>query len=335
MSNDGFSVGGSFGGSFGGAGYGKGPAAGQPQGQAAPTVGQGSTGEAQVIRDVTTQGFMKDVIEASRQQPVLVDFWAPWCGPCKQLTPVLEKLVRDARGAVILAKMNIDDHPEVAGQLGIQSIPAVIAFKNGQPLDGFMGVQPESQIKAFIERVAGPIGPSDAEKLLEEAEAARDGGDIGRAAQLYGAVLSMEGENPRAIGGLAQCYVAAEAIDKAREILDMAPETLASDPAISAARAAIDLAEQASSLGDLAELEGRIEADPGDHQARFDLAVALGSTAARREQAVDHLIEIVRRDRAWNEDGARKQLLQFFEAWGPKEPATNYGRRKLSAVLFS
>ncbi|WP_067224410.1 thioredoxin [Stappia indica] len=329
MSNDGFSVGGSFGGSFGGSGYGTPAASG---GVAAPA--GGGAPAADVIRDVTTQTFMADVIEASRKQPVLVDFWAPWCGPCKQLTPVLEKAVRDARGAVILAKMNIDDHPEVAGQLGIQSIPAVIAFKNGQPVDGFMGAQQESQVKAFIERIAGPIGPSDLEQVLAQANAAREAGDLAQAAQLYAGALQMEPENLAAIGGLAQCYVAAEALDKAREVLAMAPEGTASDPAISAARAALDLADQASSLGDLAGLEARIAENPSDHQARFDLAVALGSSAARRQEAVDQLLEIVRHDREWNEDGARKQLLQFFEAWGHKDPATAYGRRRLSAVLF-
>ncbi|MCC4244641.1 thioredoxin [Stappia indica] len=329
MSNDGFSVGGSFGGSFGGSGYGTPAASG---GVAAPA--GGGAPAADVIRDVTTQTFMADVIEASRKQPVLVDFWAPWCGPCKQLTPVLEKAVRDARGAVILAKMNIDDHPEVAGQLGIQSIPAVIAFKNGQPVDGFMGAQQESQVKAFIERIAGPIGPSDLEQVLAQADAAREAGDLAQAAQLYAGALQMEPESLAAIGGLAQCYVAAEALDKAREVLAMAPEGATSDPAISAARAALDLADQASSLGDLAGLEARIAENPSDHQARFDLAVALGSSAARRQEAVDQLLEIVRHDREWNEDGARKQLLQFFEAWGHKDPATAYGRRRLSAVLF-
>lgn len=329
MSNDGFSVGGSFGGSFGGGGYGTPAASGGVAGPAG-----GGAPAADVIRDVTTQTFMADVIEASRKQPVLVDFWAPWCGPCKQLTPVLEKAVRDARGAVILAKMNIDDHPEVAGQLGIQSIPAVIAFKNGQPVDGFMGAQQESQVKAFIERIAGPIGPSDLEQVLAQADAAREAGDLAQAAQLYAGALQMEPESLAAIGGLAQCYVAAEALDKAREVLAMAPEGTASDPAISAARAALDLADQASSLGDLAGLEARIAENPSDHQARFDLAVALGSSAARRQEAVDQLLEIVRHDREWNEDGARKQLLQFFEAWGHKDPATAYGRRRLSAVLF-
>ena len=329
MSNDGFSVGGSFGGSFGGGGYGTPPAPGGGAGPAA-----GGTPAADVIRDVTTQSFMADVIEASRKQPVLVDFWAPWCGPCKQLTPVLEKAVRDARGAVVLAKMNIDDHPEIAGQLGIQSIPAVIAFKNGQPVDGFMGAQQESQVKAFIERIAGPIGPSDREQVLAQADAAREAGDLAQAVQLYAAALQMEPESAAAIGGLAQCYVAAEALDKAREVLAMAPEAAAADPAISAARAALDLADQASSLGDLAGLEARISENPSDYQARFDLAVALGSSAGRRQEAVDQLIEIVRHDREWNEDGARKQLLQFFEAWGHKDPATAYGRRRLSAVLF-
>jgi len=323
MSNDGFSVGGSFGGSFGG-GMGGG---GQP---AAPS---GGAPAGDVVKDVTTQTFMSDVIEASRTTPVLVDFWAPWCGPCKQLTPVIEKTVRDARGAVVLAKMNIDDHPEVAGQLGIQSIPAVIAFKDGQPVDGFMGVQPESQIKAFIERVAGPVGPSDFEQTLAAAEAAQEAGDMPGAAELYGAALALEPQNVKALGGLAQAYVALDAIDRAKEILALAPADKADEPALAAARAAIELAEQAESLGDLAELEAKIASDPGDHQARFDLAVALGS-GAQKEQAVDHLIEIVRRDREWNEDGARKQLLQFFEAWGPKEPATTYGRRKLSSVLF-
>ncbi|WP_417771478.1 thioredoxin [Stappia sp.] len=330
MSNDGYSVGGSFGGAFGG-GMGGGMGGGAPT----PAASARPAASGDVIRDVTTQDFRASVIDASSERPVLVDFWAPWCGPCRQLTPALEKAVTEARGAVVLAKMNIDEHPEVAGQLGIQSIPAVIAFKNGQPVDGFMGAQPESEIKSFIERLTGPAGPSEAETYIAEAETAREAGDLGRAAQLYGAALTQEPENGAALGGLAQCYVAADALDQARQVLEAAPETVAKDhPAILAARAAIELAEQAASLGDLAELEARIEADPGDHQARFDLAVAL-SARPDKKLAVDHLIEIVRRDREWNEDGARKQLLQFFEAWGAKEPATGYGRRKLSSVLFS
>jgi putative thioredoxin len=329
--NGGYSIGGSFGGAFGG-GMGGGSMGGGGNGAEAPQGMPQPAGGGGDIRDVTTQSFRDDVLEASRQRPVLVDFWAPWCGPCRQLTPALEKAVTEARGAVVLAKMNIDEHPEIAGQLGIQSIPAVIAFKNGQPVDGFMGAQSESQVKAFIERIAGPVGPSETETYLAEAEAARTAGDVGRAAQLFGAALSMEPDNTAAIGGLAQCYVAADALDKARQILDQVPEEKRADPAIAAAQAAIELAEQAAALGDLAELEARIENDPADHQARFDLAVALA--ASNKQAAVDHLIEIVRRDREWNEDGARKQLLQFFEAWGAKEPATGYGRRKLSSVLF-
>ena len=277
---------------------------------------------------------MADVIEASRHQPVLVDFWAPWCGPCRQLTPVLEKVVRAAKGAVRLVKMNIDQYPEVAGQLGIQSIPAVIAFKNGQPIDGFMGAQPESQIKAFIERLAGPIGASDAEQLLAEADAAREAKDYSGAAQLYGAVMASEPENAKAIAGLSRCYLGLGDLERARQALQMVPEAAANDPDVAAAKAAIALAEQAEQLGDLAELQAAVEADPDNHAARFDLAAAL---AARGDKtaAVDHLVEIVRRDRGWNEDGARKQLLQFFDAWGMKDPATGYGRRKLSSVLFS
>ncbi len=315
MSGQGFSIGGSLG-------------TGPSQGNGASASGGDS------ISDVTTQSFMADVIEASRHQPVLVDFWAPWCGPCRQLTPVLEKVVRAAKGAVRLVKMNIDQYPEVAGQLGIQSIPAVIAFKNGQPIDGFMGAQPESQIKAFIERLAGPIGASDAEQLLAEADAAREAKDYSGAAQLYGAVMASEPENAKAIAGLSRCYLGLGDLERARQALQMVPEAAANDPDVAAAKAAIALAEQAEQLGDLAELQAAVEADPDNHAARFDLAAAL---AARGDKtaAVDHLVEIVRRDRGWNEDGARKQLLQFFDAWGMKDPATGYGRRKLSSVLFS
>ncbi|MBA5778505.1 thioredoxin [Stappia sp. F7233] len=325
MSGQGFSVGGRLGNVFGA----------DAQNMNGGANGAGANGGKDTyVKDVTTPTFMQDVIEASRIQPVLVDFWAPWCGPCKQLTPVLEKAVADARGAVVLAKMNIDDHPEVAGQMGIQSIPAVVAFKDGRPVDGFMGAQPESQIKAFIERIAGPVGPSDAEKFLEEAEAARAAEDFGQAAQLYGAVLAMEQQNATAIAGLSQCYLGLGDVERARQALAMVDESSTSDPAVAAAKAAIQLAEQAESLGDLAELQARIEADPSDHEARFDLAVALNARGDKTA-AVDQLIEIVRRDRAWNDDGARKQLLQFFDAWGPKEAATGYGRRRLSSVLFS
>lgn len=303
--------------------------------QAQPEAGaNGAAGKDGLIKDVTTASFRQDVIAESMNQPVLVDFWAPWCGPCKQLTPVIEKAVKKAAGKVKLAKMNIDEHPSIAGQLGIQSIPAVIAFDKGRPVDGFMGAQPESQIDAFIARIGGPSGPSPIEQALEEAAALAEEGDAQGAAQLYAAVLQQEPDNAPAIAGMARLHLALDDLEGARRFLDMAPPEKAKDPAIVAARAALDLAEQAAKLGDTGELEARIAADPNDHQARFDLAVALAG-ANKRVEAAEHLVEIVRRDRSWNDDGARKQLLQFFEAWGPKDPGSTAGRRKLSAVLFS
>ncbi len=287
-----------------------------------------------LIKDTTTQGFREDVIAESMKQPVLIDFWAPWCGPCKQLTPVIEKVVKAAGGKVKLVKMNIDEHPQIPGQLGIQSIPAVIAFKQGQPIDGFMGAQPEGQIKAFIERLVGPMGPGETAELIEAASAAIAAGDPAGARELYAGVLEIEPENLAAIAGLARLHLDNGDIEGAKGILGMAPQDKANDPAITALRAAIELAEQAASLGDTAELEAKVAADPKDHQARFDLALALNARD-RREEAVDHLVAIIKADRKWNDDGARKQLLQFFEAWGPMDEASVTGRRKLSTLLFS
>jgi len=287
-----------------------------------------------LIKDTTTQGFRQDVVAESMKQPVLVDFWAPWCGPCKQLTPVIEKVVKAAGGKVRLVKMNIDDFPEIPGQLGIQSIPAVIAFKQGQPIDGFMGAQPESQVKAFIEKLVGPMGPGATEELVKAAQASAEAGDAAGASELYAHVLELEPENLGAIAGLARLHLDMGDIEGATGILGMAPEAKAADPVIAAVRAAIELAQQAASLGDTAELEARVAADPKDHQARFDLALALNARD-RREEAVDHLIAIIKADRTWNDDGARKQLLQFFEAWGPMDEHSTAGRRKLSALLFS
>jgi len=286
------------------------------------------------IKDVTTASFRQDVIAESMQQPVLVDFWAPWCGPCKQLAPVLEKVVQAAAGAVKLVKMNIDEHPSIAGQLGIQSIPAVIAFDKGQPVDGFMGAVPEAQIKDFIGRLAGPAGPSPIEEALSEADAMRGVGDTAGAAQLYAAVLTEEPENITAIAALAKLQLDLGAIDKAREVLALAPAEKANDPALVGVRAALDLAEKAAELGDLGEFQRRIEADPADHQARFDLALGLNGLN-KRDEAVDQLIEIERRDRAWNEGAARKQLLTFFEAWGLMDKASIRGRRRLSTLVFA
>jgi putative thioredoxin len=286
------------------------------------------------VKDTTTAGFRQDVIAESARQPVLVDFWAPWCGPCKQLTPILEKAVQAAKGKVKLVKMNIDEHPQIPGQLGIQSIPAVIAFQRGQPVDGFMGAVPESQVKAFIERLVGPLGPSSLDTLLAQADEAAAKGDIEGASELYATALAQEDGNSHALGGLARMQIESGAVEEARRLLEAVPADKANDKAISAARAALELAEQAANAGDLKGLEAAVAANPLDNQARFDLAVALNA-AGRREEAVDQLVAIIKRDRTWNDDGARRQLLQFFEAWGPMDEMTKLGRRKLSSVLFS
>lgn len=285
------------------------------------------------VMETTTQSFRQDVLVESTKQPVLVDFWAPWCGPCKQLAPVIERVVAAAEGRVKLVKMNIDDYPEIPGQLGIQSIPAVIAFQNGQPIDGFMGALPESQIKGFIERLVGPL-QGGVETLLEEADAKASQGDVAGAAEIYAAVLAQDKENTRAIGALVRLHIKLNDLDGARQFLETVPADKLNDSHISAARAALELAEQAETLGDTCELEQRVATNADDYQARFDLALALNSRN-QREEAMKHLIEIVRRDRTWNEDGARKQLVQFFEAWGPNDPAAVLGRRRLSSVLFS
>jgi putative thioredoxin len=287
-----------------------------------------------LIKEVTTQSFMKDVIEESKRQPVLIDFWAPWCGPCKQLTPILEKSVRAAKGKVKLAKMNIDDHPAIPGQMGIQSIPAVIAFVNGQPADGFMGALPESQVNAFIERLTKGAVAGETKDLLKEADDALAAGDAQTAAQVFSEVLAEDKDNVAALSGLARCYLAANQAEKAKQILSQVPEAKRNDAAYAAAKAALDVTEQAASVGPVGELEQKVKQNPLDHQARFDLAVALNA-AGKCQDAVDHLVEIVRKDRKWNDDGARKQLVQFFEAWGPTDEATVAGRKRLSSILFS
>jgi len=292
---------------------------------------------ADLIKETTTQTFVKDVIEESKRQPVLIDFWAPWCGPCRQLTPVLEKAVRNAKGKVKLVKMNIDEHPAIPGQMGIQSIPAVIAFVGGQPADGFMGALPESQVNAFIDKltkgVTAPGEPNIAE-ILQEAEAVLAEGDPAAAAQIYAEVLSHDAANIAALAGLAKCYITTGAVDQAKQTLALVPESKRNDAAVKAVQTTIDLAEQASSLGPVAELEQKVAANPLDHQARFDLATALNA-AGKRTEATAQLLEIVKRDRKWNDDGARKQLVQFFEAWGGADEATVEGRKRLSTILFS
>jgi len=286
------------------------------------------------VKDTTTQTFVKDVIEESKRQPVLVDFWAEWCGPCKQLTPVLEKAVKAAKGKVKLVKMDIEKHPSIPSQMGIQSIPAVIAFVNGQPVDGFMGALPESQVVAFLERLTKDRIGGEAKDLLSAADAALAAGDAAGAADIYAQVLAEDNANVPALAGLVRCYVQTGALDRARQTLTMVPAAKQSDAAVAAARAALELAEQAKTIGPITELEQKVAANPLDHQARFDLAVALNSKGQRLD-ALEHLLAIVKRDRAWNDDGARKQLVQFFDAWGPTDEATVEGRKRLSSVLFA
>ncbi|PYF02411.1 thioredoxin [Rhodopseudomonas faecalis] len=297
----------------------------------------GPQATADLIKDTSTPAFVKDVLEESKRQPVLVDFWAPWCGPCKQLTPIIERVVRAAGGRVKLVKMNTDEHPSIPQQMGIQSIPAVVAFVGGRPVDAFMGAVPESEVKAFIDRLTANLpgnGSPQVAELIDEAEAALAAGDTATAASIYAEVLTADAANIPAIAGLARCYLEGGAIEQAKQTLEMVPEAKREDGAVKAVQAAIELAEQASSLGPLAELEQKVAADPRDFQARFDLALALNA-AGKREDATTQLLEIVKRDRKWNEDGARKQLVQLFEAWGATDQATIEGRKRLSTILFS
>src|SRR6266700_2575317 len=295
---------------------------------------QGTAAADSYIKDTTTQTFLKDVIEESKRQPVLVDFWAEWCGPCKQLTPVLEKAVKAAKGKVKLAKMDIDKHPAIPGQMGIQSIPAVIAFVNGQPADGFLGALPEGQVNDFIARITKDAVAGETKDLIKAADEALAAGQVEDAIDIYSQVLSEEAGNVPALAGLARAYLETGALDQAKATLALVPEAKQGDAAVAAARSAIEVAEQAQSAGPVGELEQKVAANPLDHQARFDLAVALNANG-KRQEAADHLLDIVKRDRKWNEDGARKQLVQFFEAWGPTDEATVNGRRKLSSILFA
>ncbi len=304
-------------------------------------------GPAPLIQDVDTAGFMAEVIEASQTVPVIVDFWAEWCGPCKQLGPVLEKLVTEAGGKVRLAKVNIDQNQQLAQQLRVQSIPMVYAFFGGRPLDGFQGAVPESEVKAFIDRVieaAGSMGGGvDAEgtpvaQLIADAKAALAKDDHGTAMQKFAKVLEAEEQNVAALAGLAKCYLASGEAEAAQNLIDSVPEEKRDDADVAAVRSALDLAaETEAAAGDAAaaaELAAKVEANPADHEARFDLAIALFA-GGDKQGAVDALLEIVRRNAGWNEGAARKQLIKMFEAWGPEDPLTVEGRERLSTVLFS
>jgi putative thioredoxin len=302
-----------------------------------------ASGASPHIKDSGLATFAADVLEASREVPVIVDFWAPWCGPCKTLGPSLEAAVDAAGGAVKLVKVNIDENPEIAQQLRIQSIPTVYAFKNGQPVDGFMGALPDSQVKAFVAALAGGGehdhhhhgGPEHTAEVLAVAAEALAAGDIAMAAQAYGHVLQDEPGHPQAVAGLARAYLAGGDLERAKATLQMVRPDATQDEAIRAVEAELKLKEVPPvDTSAAAALKARVEADPKDHQARFDLAMALDA-AGDRDGAIDQLLELVRRDRKWNEEAARKQLVTLFEAMGFTDPRSVEGRRRLSGILFS
>ena len=299
-------------------------------GAAAPN----AAGDAEIIKEGSLQTFTKDVIQASQTVPVLVDFWATWCGPCKQLTPILEKVVRAAKGKVRLVKIDIDKNPELAQQLRIQSVPTVYAFVAGQPVTGFAGAQPESQVKALVDRLIGDGGDAGGDDLLEAAQDAADHGDTRTASRLYQQLLDEDPGRPEALGGLARCLIAQRKFADARQLLDGAPKESAGHVAVTGARAALTLAEEAGVLGDPADLLARVERAPDVHEARYQLATVM-FLRGQAEAAMEQLIQIVKRDREWQDDNARKQLVKFFEALGPQDPAPLKGRRMLSTVLFS
>lgn len=287
------------------------------------------------VKDSTDQTFMVDVIEASKDQPVLVDFWAPWCGPCKTLGPIIERAVDEHAGKVKLVKINIDENPGVAGQLGVRSIPAVFAFNGGQPVDGFMGALPEGQVKQFIEKILGGTdGAKAIDEALDQAEAAAQSGDIGTAAQIYAAIVNEEPQNVRAIAGLARCYLSNGDQERAQMTLDMIPQDKRDDPVVKSVVLAMELTAEAPAADEFADRIAAVDANPSDHEARFALAEAL-IAAGRNEDGVDHLLTILQTKMDWSEGKAKEKLLQVFEAAGPTDPVTVDGRRRLASLMFA
>ena len=313
------------------------PYGGSYAGQMTASAQPASAAPSANIKDTTTRDFGADVIEASRDQLVLVDFWAPWCGPCKQLAPIIEKVVGEAAGRVKLVKLDIDQHPAIPGQLGIQSIPAVVAFKDGRPVDGFMGAVPESQIRAFIDKNAGPAvddSKVQIEAALADAAELLAAGDVQTAAQIYSSIMQVDPENAPAIAGVAECLILSEQQDRAAEFLAELPEAAANDPAVQLVQKKIAQYQEARKLGDPSALRQALAANEDDHEARINLAKIL-NVQGDRMAASEELLTVMRKDRSFDDDGARRLLLEFFDAWGFKDPATISARRKLSSLLFS
>lgn len=339
--------GGGFGSSYsGGVNYGSTPPQNnQPAPVSAPTaspepprtssidLGLGNQAAPLPIKDISTNDFMVDVIEASKSIPILVDFWAPWCEPCKQLTPILESVVNNANGTVKMVKMDIEAHPEIADKMGIKSIPAVVAFVNGRPADAMQGAKTESEVKAFIKKITSAGGPSELDKILEEAQTLMDAGDYQDAGGLYSAILQQMPESIEAAAGLGMALLKLGNLEGAKGVVDNI-KNASELKEFAALISAIELEEQAEGLDDLGELADKLAKNPKDHQARYDLAIALNA-AGQHENAADHLLEIIKVDRKWQDDGAKEQLLKFFEAWGPMNEATLTARRKFSSLLFS